>query len=230
MNETQQAFLLHSRPFKEHQLIIDLLTQYDGKVSAVISSGHSLKANKKGILQPFSLFSLQLSGKHSLKKASQLESCHQPIMLAGNSLYSGLYLNELLVKLLPENIPCDRLFFSYKQVINQLNEAVQIEPILRYFEMQLIEELGVSFNFSVLENNKVELFQLNMEQGFVEASSENKSPIFEKQHLLAIAQENINDPNVLNTHKRLMRQMLNHLLGYKPLKSRELFIAREKKT
>ena len=59
MNETQYAFLLHSRPYKEHQLIIDLLTKEDGKVSAVISSGHSLKSNKKAILQPFSLFSLQ---------------------------------------------------------------------------------------------------------------------------------------------------------------------------
>ena len=229
MQETQQAYLLHSRPFKEHQLIIDLLTQNDGKVSAVISSGHSLKANKKGILQPFSLFTIQLSGRHQLKKASQLESLHQHKMLLGNSLYSGLYINELLVKLLPENIPCETLFEHYAQAIDCLNKSDTIEPILRKFEMQLLDELGFSLDFSVVSESLNEQWQFIVEQGFVEANPSSKLPVFTRDDLLAIAVGNSTTPNSLNTHKILMRQMLNHLLGHKPLKSRELFMARDKK-
>ncbi|QOL25580.1 DNA repair protein RecO [Thalassotalea sp. LPB0316] len=229
MFETQQAYLLHSRPFKEHQLIIDLLTQRDGKVSAVISSGHSLKANKRGILQPFSLFSLQLSGRHQLKKASQLESCHQHRVLVGNSLYSGLYINELLVRLLPECVPCELLFEQYGQAIESLNKSDTIEPILRTFEMQLLDELGFSLNFTTVEESSHQYWQFIAEQGFVEANQGSQLPIYQRSDLLNIAQANYQAQSVLTTHKVLMRQMINHLLGHKPLKSRELFMARDKK-
>ena len=49
----QSAFVLHSRPYREHQQIVDLLTEHNGKVSAVVYTGKTNKSNKKGLLQPF---------------------------------------------------------------------------------------------------------------------------------------------------------------------------------
>lgn len=227
MNETQHAFLLHSRPYKEHQLIIDLLTKEDGKVSAVISSGHSLKSNKKAILQPFSLFSLQLNGRHQLRKASGLESCHQTYSLVGKQLYSGLYLNELLVRLLPELVPCPELFRDYKAALEELNQGVDVELVLRRFEMKVLDELGIAFNFEQLNELTTSHVQFLVEQGFCDANPSIKLPVYEKNHLLAIERSDYSDKHVLTTHKFLMRQVLNHLLGHKPLKSRELFKARD---
>ena len=101
----QSAYLLHSRPYRDNQSIVELITEHEGKVSALVYIGKSAKSNKKALLQPFSPLSIVLKGKSSLKNLSRVESASKSITLSGNYLYSGFYINELLVRLLPELRP-----------------------------------------------------------------------------------------------------------------------------
>jgi DNA repair protein RecO (recombination protein O) len=234
--EEQHAFVLHSRPFKENQQLVELLTESNGKISALVYVGQSKRSIKKGLLQPFLPLKLIFKGNDtSLKRITHIESTSNSYLLSKNSLYSGFYINELLVRLLNNDIVCDLLFEQYKLTLSSLSEDLPIAPQLRKFELCLLEELGLSFDFTPVfneNNDNVVGFYYVAEQGFVPAYKYSianiSTPWFNTEHLQAIAQY-IHHDKVLEqneteqTFKLLMRNVFSHLLGGKPLNSRKLF-------
>lgn len=219
----QHAFVLHRRPYGEHQAIVDLLTENSGKVSVITSIGKSLKTNKSPLLQPFLPIKIFLKGSGELKRLSRVESVKKSYNLQGNYLYSGFYLNELLVRLLGKDIPCDDLYFIYQTSLKALSEKASMELILRNFERFLLEELGLSFDFEPAFSEKCTSLYYIHEQGFVPVVNKLPHPCYDRKHIQAIAEENLSSKKVLLTYKLLMRQILNQLLGHKPLNSRKLF-------
>jgi len=243
MNEIeQQAFLLHSRPYQDHSYLVDLLTEHDGKVSAIVYIGKSAKNNKKSLLQPFRELTVLLKGRNALKNLSRVESSHKSLNLVGDHFFSGFYLNELIVRLMTEQHPCPDLFLHYQQSLLALSINKPLEHILRFFEMSLLTELGVLFDFSMLSQfqnhkqtdnqgfkliNSVEEVIFNTEKGFVPVVNKfqmsTQTSYYNIDHLQAIAEQQLENQPVMKTYKRLMRQVINGLLGNKPLNSRKLF-------
>ncbi|MDG1733426.1 MAG: DNA repair protein RecO [Thalassotalea sp.] len=188
-----RAYLLHSRPYRDSSLLVDLLSEEHGHVSAIVYVGKSKKSNKKGLLQPFSSLQIELKGQSDLKTLSQLEPAEKSLQLSSTFLYSGFYLNELMVRLLPENIPCPELFHLYQSSINALSQQHSIEPILRRFELSLLEELGMSIDFS------------SIDEQLLEADNETAESSFEDgQYLMANEQDSntfrINEPKPVYWH------------------------------
>lgn len=220
----QNAFLLHSRPYRENQILLEFLTAKQGKISAISYLGKSLKSNKKALLQPFSPLKIILKGQGNLKYLKRVETERKSYQLNGDYLYSGFYLNELQVRLLGEHIPYDELYYQYQQSIEQLSNQHSIELVLRSFENRLLEELGMTIDFSptFLENSSH--YYYLPEKGFIAAVSKLPQPCYDCRHLQAIAKEQLLAKDVMQTYKILMRQIINHLLDGKPLNSRKLFI------
>jgi len=226
----QQAFLLHCRPYQDHNYLVDLLTEHDGKVSAVAYVNRNAKVNKKAFLQPFRPLTVLLKGRSALKNLSLVESSGKSLALNGDYLYSGFYLNELLIRLLTEQFACPRLFQKYQQSLQALVNKQPLESTLRAFELTLLEELGISFDFLPLyhaQQQQLTHCYFTAEQGFVAVESlieiPQKMPNFMVVDLIAIAEQRLACPNVMLTYKRLMRQVINNLLGNKPLNSRKFF-------
>jgi len=225
MIETEQsAFLLHSRPYRENQQIVEFLTENNGKTSAIVYIGKTLKSNKKGLLQPFSPLNIILKGKGSLKLLNRVEASEKSYKLTGNHLYSGFYLNELLVRLLGAHVECTELYVQYKNSLLALATCQPIELILRQFEMTLLDELGQCFDFSPVFDINFASFYYVKEQGFIPAVTKMNIPCYDRMHIQAIAEQQFTDKNVLHSYKVLMRQVINHFLDGKPLNSRKLFI------
>jgi len=236
MEETEQlAFVLHTRAYREHQQLVTLLTECDGKVTAVVYAGKTNRSNKKALLQPLTPLKVILAGRTSLKKIKQIESVGKSIFLKGNYLYSAFYLNELLVRLLAEHVSCELLFHQYQKSFYALAEQQPLELILREFELTLLEELGLSFDFSPVFTQPDAHFYYLPEQGFIDVESlaermsdgasvtQLSQPCYPGEHLKAIAEQCVDSTEVLYVFKLLMRQVLNQLLGNKPLHSRKLF-------
>lgn len=240
----QSAFVLHSRPYRENQQLVDLLTEQDGKVTALVYVGQSKRSIKKGLIQPFLPLNVILKGQGSFKQISQVDTLGKSYPLIKHSLFSAFYINELLIRLLTEYITCQQLFFQYKTTLFALSQGEEIAPQLRLFELSLLEELGLSFDFSPVFEHDVSYFHYIAEQGFVpvysnaNTFSKNSALCFDKRHLQAIAQrealyqrastdELLSEDKVTEevsyTFKLLMRQVINQLLGNKPLNSRKLF-------
>ncbi len=232
----QRAFVLHSRPFQENQQLVELLTEDEGKVSALVYVGQSKRSIKKGLIQPFLPLKLTFKGKDtSLKRISNIEARANSYTLSRHSLYSGFYINELLVRLLNTDIVCEALFNQYQLTLASLSEDLPIAPQLRQFELCLLEELGLSFDFSPVfskASDNIAGFYYIAEEGFVPAYKYSiasiNTPWFNTEHLQTIAQH-IHHGKVFihseaeQTFKLLMRDVINHLLDGKPLNSRKLF-------
>jgi DNA repair protein RecO (recombination protein O) len=219
----QSAFVLHTRPYRENQLLVDLLTEHEGKLAALSYIGHSTKSSRKALLQPFLPINVTLKGQHSLKSLVRVEPIGKSFLLKKNALFSAFYINELLVKLLGENIACGELFQQYKISLKSLAQASNIEICLREFELMLMDELGLSFDFSLVFEHSAEGFYYLPDEGFIPAYTKLKQPCYNRWHLQAIAERDLSRPEVLNTFKALMRQVINHLLNGVPLNSRKLF-------
>ncbi len=231
-----QAFVLHARPFQENQQLVELLTEHEGKMSALVFVGQSKRSIKKGMIQPFLPLKITIKGSDAdLKRITQIESAGNSLSLRKYSLYSGFYVNELLVRLLNDDIRCEALFSQYQLTLSALADGLPIAPQLRKFELCLLAELGVSFDFGpVFEQNNENVvgFYHLAEHGFMPAYTYSVKNIttkwFYTEHLQSIAayvhhETPLTSKVVEHTFKLLMRDVIDHLLDGKPLNSRNLF-------
>jgi DNA repair protein RecO (recombination protein O) len=228
----QNAFVLHARPYRENQKLVDLLTEDDGKVTALVYVGQSKRSIKKGLIQPFLPLRVIFKDQGRFKLIKEIDTTGKSLTLVKHSLFSAFYINELLIRLMTEQIACQELFSQYKLTISALAKGEDIASQLRQFEQSLLAELGLSFDFTPTFEHNVRYFYYIAEQGFVPvygALPKNRAQCFDKAHLQEIAQldmlhQSPISPAVANTFKLLMRQVINQLLGNKPLNSRKLFM------
>ena len=164
-----------------------------------------------------------MKGRSSLRQLARVEPAGKSFPLQANCLYSGFYLNELMVRLLPEGICCTELFHQYHNSLAALENNNALELILRKFETSLLEELGIALDFSPIFDQHSDYFYYFSEQGFVPVLDKQPIPAFYQAHIQAIAQQNYDNVAAMQTYKNLMRYIISQLLGNKPLNSRKLF-------
>ena len=217
------GFILHSRALGEDKLILQLLLAQHGRMSAVV---RKKQGKRRLALQPFQLFMLQLSGRTELKTVRSIDEASPAMLYSGTVLYSGMYLNELVCRLWPDNLASEQLFELYQHSLQQLwqvqQQHVALEPCLRRFEFALLAELGQPIDFHTdIDGRPIAAqnqYQWLHEQGFALASCG-----YSGSHLLAIAEDDWQHADTLRCAKQLSRQLLAPLLGTKPLASRALF-------
>jgi len=219
---SQQAYVLHSRAYKETSALVDFLTP-QGRMRAVLR-----RARGKGgsLVRPFVELEVELRGRGELKNVGRLDSVGIGGWLHGDALFSGLYLNELLMRLLPAEAPHPALFEHYALTLQALAAGRALEPLLRAFEWRLLDELGYAFALAHdINDDPIEaegLYRLRVDAG-LERVYLAQPGLFQGSELQALAEADWNAPGALLAAKRLMRQALAVHLGPKPLVSRELF-------
>lgn len=217
------AYVLHARPYRETSLLIDLFTLEHGLVSVVARGARKPGSRLRALLQPFQSLQVAWQGRSELKNLRSAEATETSCMLQGRALLCGLYLNELLQRLLRPHDPHPRLFVYFRYALNELKLSQDIEGALRTFERQLLEQLGFALNAGALQPER--RYVWSEERGLVVV--ESMSSGWPGSHLLAIEQDQYDDPAVRRSAKQLMRLRLAPLLGEKPLRSRELFMKRK---
>jgi DNA repair protein RecO (recombination protein O) len=187
------------------------------------------KGDKKSLLQAFQPLLVIVTGRHELRNVNHIEAAGNMLNLAGNQLFSAMYINELLNRVLPKEVPHPELYHLYLNTLNQLKSDSHIEPILREFESSLLNDLGYGLDLSCEYDTQLPIekeyeYCVIPEQGLQRiAKPVAGSNRFNGQALLHMQQQQWNE-NSLHCAKRINRMSLSHLLGHKPLKSRELFL------
>lgn len=226
---TVHAFVLHSRPYRESSALLELLTAEQGRVGAVLRGVRgSRRSATPAVFQPQLM---TLAGQGELRQMRQAEAVGVPLQLGGMALFSGLYLNELLVRLLGRDEPVPELFAGYGQALARLAETTDIEPVLRQFEWQVLEALGVAPELAVDCDRGLPLlaeasYRLWPERG-VSPTRERAGAglVFTGAELMAMAAGDwARNDDVRRAAKRALRALLAGPLGPRPLKSRELFL------
>ena len=223
----QPAYVLHSRPYRDTSALVDLLSLRDGLQRVVWRGARGKGRGTRP--QPFVPLLVSWYGRGELKTLQQAEVAGSHARLQGDALFSGLYLNELLVRLLSPGDAQTLLFAAYQQALEQLAAPFDsVEPVLRSFEWQLLQLLG--YGFSLTEDAWQQPLLAHgshawsADQGLYSVPAGNNGAL-PGAGLLAMASADWQQPDALPTAKRLMRQALAVHLGGKPLVSRQLFAA-----
>jgi DNA repair protein RecO (recombination protein O) len=229
------AWLLHSRPFRESSLLVDFLTRERGRCTAVARGVKSPRSHRRGLLQPFVPLQVSLSGRSELQTMGNVEALGCGMLLTGDRLFAALYINELLVRLLPVHEPVQDVFDDYTRLLTALGGPGLLEPLLRNFELGLLENLGYGLQFSHDADSGDEIrsdawYGLSLESGFVlqekshapvDAASQRLS--FSGSVLLAINARDFAAAETRRVAKMLLRHVLQQHLGTRELASRALF-------
>jgi DNA repair protein RecO (recombination protein O) len=152
------------------------------------------------------------------------------LMLRGHALMCGFYLNELLLRLLPEGDAHENLFDLYVNTLDDLNSQADVEPVLRRFELDLLSELGYAQPLGHLADGA----QLDPRRRYGYRIGEGVATLAREESgylgktLLDLARGDLSDPTTLAEGKLLMRGLLAHYLGDKPLSTRQLLIDLQK--
>lgn len=226
--ELQPGFVLHSRPYRDSSALVEAFSAAHGRVGLVARGVRSQKSRLRGLLQPFRRILLSWSGNGELHTLIGAEEVGPALQLRGDKLISGFYINELMMRLSHRNDANPQLFACYSSTLEHLAAEGDPRAVLRIFEKRLLDALGygLQLQHDIHEQpiDPVARYRYTVEAGpeplRTGATDEGTCS---GATLLALAQEDIRDAQVLRESKLLMRGVLNYYLGTKPVRSRELF-------
>lgn len=226
--ESREAFILHSYPYRETSLLLDVFARAFGRVSMVARAARSPRSSLRGVLLAFQPLALSWFGKGEVRTLARAEWIGGHPRLQGEALMCGFYLNELLLRLLPREDPHDALFARYRDALRQLACRGDSAPALRSFERALLKELGYAMTLEIDSANgsaidPVKYYRYDPERGPVEVGGSGSESVVSGRTLLDMARDDYADPVTQQQAKSLMRSLLNHRLDYQPLRSRRVF-------
>lgn len=147
-NEWDDCFLLHQRSYGETSVIAEVFTLKNGKMSIIARGAKKPKSKFFGYLAPFTKLKITYSGRSELKTLTNID---RDFSTSSNSFsktsYSLLYINELLIRLLPKDAEQEDLFLLYEAFLNKVTSGSDLELTLRHFELDLLDMLGYGLDF-----------------------------------------------------------------------------------
>lgn len=242
----QPAYLLHQQPYRDHSALVEIWAREYGRLGLVARGVQRPKSALRGLLQPFRPLLLSWTGRGELRTLTGTEpNAGVSHWLEGSVLLSGLYLNELLLRLTPREESHPQLFDDYEHALTDLAHVASLDKslraaaeqcLLRRFEMHLLAEMG----YGLLLDREADsgapvaedaLYVYDFDRGPVRLVS--RAPLGEvimlRGHsLLALARDELTQPSVLRDAKLLLRAAIDHHMSGRALQSRRLRHAYER--
>lgn len=216
--QLEPAWVLTVRPYRETSALVELFGQRHGRLGVVARGVRSGRARQRGLLQPFQPLLVSFSDRGELGTLGAVEAAGAPVLLRGEAVFSGWYLNELVLRLVPRRDPHPRLFEDYGLALAEL-AGERGGAALRVFEKRLLTELG--YGLQLPEPVEPDgWYRWDAEQGLRLAEPGPAS--YRGASLQALADESLDTPESLRDARRLMRAALLPHLGDRKLRTPEM--------
>lgn len=228
-HKEQPGYVLHSYPYQETSLIVEVFTREFGRVAMVAKGAKRSHSPLRSVLMPFHALTLDWSGRADLKTLRTAEWRGAFRLLRGRALICGFYLNELLLKLLHRDDAHDALFDTYEQTLQALLNGGDHAAVLRGFEKRLLSELGYALLLDSDAQTGQPLqaqrrYQYIIDRGPVAAAEHQNGLELLGQTLIDMHNDNYTSALTQQQSKSLMRLLIGHYLGTQTLHSRQLLI------
>ena len=246
---TQAAYVLHHYDWSESSLILDLFTREQGRLAVVAKGAKRPYSQLRSVLLPFQRIQVSLgkpprAAEPGAEQAGEVQTLRGAewagggAMLTGAALFSGFYLNELLMKLLARSDPHPALFDAYALTLPALasRDDGSVQAALRAFELTLLQQVGVLPELSHVTSTQDEVqpagtYLLLPEQGV--ATSRGRDGELPGQLLIGLqaalqhgsiaALQQACGP-ALQELKLLLRALLHYHLGSPVLRTRQVML------
>lgn len=248
-----KGYVLHTYPYRETSLILQAWTEKHGRLGLVAKGARRPKSASRAVLVPFQPLVLDWFGRGELRTLKTAEPSSPATPLCGASLLSAFYLNELLLKLTTRDDPHEGLFAAYDEAIADLraisradktgdrprlsstdnrglSPVSMIEPVLRRFELRLLQELGYALELAREAGTHAPIvaereYLYVVERGPVPAG-EGETPAnavrLSGLTLLELERGSLERATTVAQAKPLMRLLINHSLNGQELATRAL--------
>ena len=218
--EFEPAYLLSSRPYRETSQLIELLSLNHGRIGLVARGARGPKAKQRGLLSPFRPLLLSWIDGGDLGTMTGIEAAGPEITLAGERIFHGWYVNELLLKLLQRHDPHEAIHADYAQVLDRLTGSeTEAEAALRIFEKRLLEQLGYGLPLEV-DFDAGTRYAWRAAEGFIATEEPLRS--FAGLSLEALRDEQLTTREALRDARRLLRMALEPLAPMASLRTPQL--------
>ncbi len=230
--DNQAVYVLHTYPFKETSLVVELFARDFGRVATTAKGARRPRSAMRGLLQAFQPMSATWSGKQELKTLHSLDWNGGLLLLQGEALMCGFYLNELLLRLLPREDPHEALFEYYADTLKILASGQELATTLRRFELKFLQELGYAIPLELDVNaapiSEFQSYRYEAEHGafkFQGSLGRHDNGVqLSGKTLIDMVNDDYSHVQTKQQSKQLMRYLLAHYLGDKPLHTRQLLI------
>jgi DNA repair protein RecO (recombination protein O) len=230
----QPGFVLHSYPYRETSLIIDVFSRDHGRIALVAKGAKRPHSALRGVLQTFQPLGLSWSGKGEVRTLTNAEWVGGMLPLTGDALLCGFYVNELLVKFCAREDAHPALFNHYVLTLSRLAHDEPAVQVLRSFETVLLRETGYAMNLTrTVTRQSVAAdcrYVFDPDRGVREVSDDLPAqwPVIAGQTLIDMERDDYTNPQTAAQSKTLMRFLLNFHLGGTPLATRQILIDLQK--
>ncbi len=92
--DAQPAWVLHSYPYRETSLIVEVFTRDHGRIALLARGARRPRAAIRGLLLAFQPLEIGWSGKGEVPTLMRAEWVGGQPLLGGEALFCGFYLND----------------------------------------------------------------------------------------------------------------------------------------
>lgn len=219
-----QGWILHKRWSGDSSAHVTFFTREKGVISALSKGGRTPK--KQSLLHEFTPVWLSLDTRRDWHYVRQLDVVAPSLVLTGDSLFAGLYVNEIIHHGLRQLDPCPLLYDAYVQTLQLLTHSskrMEIEATLRRFEWQFLSSCGYEFSLTHEAGTHTPIlpgdyYDFIAGEGLVKASKGIPGA-----SLIDMVNDTLDDPAVLKAAKWIMRRAIDHALDGKQIHTRKLY-------
>ena len=229
-----RAYVLHARAYKNTSLIVDMFSRDHGRMTLVAKGARRAGSPFYGLLEPFTSLFIAWGGRSEMKTLYKAESVAGNDKLSGELIYTGFYLNELIMYLLHKHEAHAALFDAYQVCLEKLRAGQDTELVLRYFELDMLNELGYGVSLDhVLQTGEPvqadQYYEYKLESGLSLAGTADADTLtLSGETLLALAAGKLATEQQKLEAKHLLRSILDYHLDGRPIRARELFAQKKK--
>ena len=228
--DKEPAYVLHRRPYQELNSLVQFLTPGHGRVTVVARQSSRMIGKN---VQPFIPALLSCSGRGELLNMRGFDPQGKALLTRPREQMVGMYVNELVTRLVPPRAASRRLFECYARTLSGVADEEDCEPVLRRFELRVLEISGRG-----LQLHHDHVTHEPLVAGAVYRYEPGEGPMRCDRHgqaardgvlcrgetLIALARGlRGDDPRVLREAKELLRATIAYHLGHRALHSRALF-------
>lgn len=228
IHDEQRAYVLHTYPYSETSLIVEMFTRASGRVP-LVAKGVKRTRSQSAALMQFQPFNVSWSGRGDLRTLKKAEWQGGVPHLPPARLFCGFYLNELMLKLLARDDAHEHLFDSYENALARLAGGESEAAVLRSFEKAMLRETGYALALTIdaFTGDAVDgggRYTYIPGRGPQRLADGGAQAIeISGQTLLDIELDDYSHPRTASEAKMLMRMLVQHQMNGRPLVTRQVF-------